>query len=389
MQWKRARFNYVFFAMLCMGIFFLGTSFITRNKKIQHYDGFDDENVVEVFKQSDKRKNRYDTIIILRLLSKSNSQLKVYMKQKYKNYTNFLSSYLKEDLKVSAEIKEVIRSQFPTILSINRASINLNKNKHTAIEKDKSPERLEDLILIEDLMEQEEGKLLDDETKNISKEKIPKPTGITPIKVNKEKPYILIYHTHGTEAYLPIKQSQYHTTEKAYNVLTIGEIMEKVLVEQGHKVCHIETYHDIPSYRESYSRSLSTVNTKLKEEPNLKVIFDVHRDGVPENASSKNRIKINVDGKDVATFSMVIGPESPNVDEVLKFAKYIRKVSDALYPGFCTGIIIKPKGKFNQFVSNYCILLEVGSNLNTIDEAKEAAILLGKLLNIVIDNIQG
>ena len=95
-----------------------------------------------------------------------------------------------------------------------------------------------------------------------------------------------------------------------------------------------------------------------------------------------------IDGKDVATFSIVIGPDSPNVDEVLKFAKYIKSVSDTLYPGLCKGIIIKPSGKFNQFVSNYYALIEIGSNLNTIEEAQESAKLVGKILSVVIDKVQ-
>jgi len=391
MQLKKTRLIYILFAMFCMLVFFVGSFLVIRNGEIQYYSASNDENTIEVFKQDEKR-NRNDNFILLEMLGKSNSHIKMFMKEKSENYVGYFR-YLRDNFNFSFGVKELIRSQFPTILSFNNASIDLRKDKSTSSRKKEDFEVLEDLILIDELMEDEEGELLElNKNKNIAEGEIPKPKGITPIKIDKKKPYILIYHTHGTESYLPIKDDNYHTTDKAYNVLMVGEIMEKVLTDRGHKVRHIETYHDYPSYTGSYSRSLTTANTKLKEEPNLKVVFDVHRDGIPENASYKSKAiaqaKTNINGKEVATFSMVIGPETPNKDEVLNFAKYIKEVSDSMYPGLCVGIVEKPKGKFNQFVSNHYALIEMGSNFNTIEEAKETAVLLGEVIDVVINNIQ-
>lgn len=99
------------------------------------------------------------------------------------------------------------------------------------------------------------------------------------------------------------------------------------------------------------------------------------------------KFKTKVNGKDVATFYFVIGPDSPNKEEVLSFAKYFKAVSDIIYPDLCTGILIKPKGKYNQFLSDYSALVEIGSNINTMEEALETAKLFGELLDIVIQNI--
>lgn len=378
------------FAMFCMLVFFIGSFLIVKNSEIQYYNTSNKGNTIEVFKEANEP-NKKDSGILFKILSKSNSQIKLFVKEKSKSYSGYFDEFMSK-LNFPLRAKELIRSQFPTILSFNNASIDFKKSKSTSSVKD-DPEILEDLILVDELMENEEGELLDlSDKNNLPEGEIPKPEGIGLINVDKGKPYILIYHTHGTEAYLPIKNNTYHTTDKTYNVLTIGEIIGKVLTERGHNIQHVETYHDYPSYTGSYSRSLTTANTKLKEEPNLKVVFDVHRDGVPENASYKNKAlaktKTNINGKEVATFSMVIGPETPNKDEVLNFAKYIKAVSDSMYPGLCTGIIVKPKGKFNQFLSDHYALLEVGSNLNTLDEAKETAILLGEILNVAIKNIQ-
>ncbi|MEY8304106.1 stage II sporulation protein P [Anaerosalibacter bizertensis] len=375
-----------------MLVFLIGSTIVMKFVKSDGKNVVDekttDVETIEVFNYDKDVIENIDKFF-LKILSNSNSSMSLFLKQKIKNKED-ISFSIMENIPEIFNIDDYIKSQFPAAFTF------LEKEKGISIkgfENKKRPEILEDIVFIDDMMEKEEGELLEEEKlTEKDKEGIPKAEGIKTFKANKNEPYIAIYHTHGTEAYLPIKQNQYHTQDKKYNVLTIGEIIEKKLESNGHKVLHIETFHDIPSYNKSYAKSLNTINAKMKEQQNLKVVFDVHRDGVSENASYKNKAlsqsKIKIDGKDVATFSIVIGPESPNKDEVLKFAKYIKQVSDTMYPGLCKGIIIKPKGKFNQFVSDHYALIEVGSNLNTIDEAKESAKVIGEILSIVIENLQ-
>ncbi|MBU5294026.1 stage II sporulation protein P [Anaerosalibacter bizertensis] len=389
---QRTRVDYLIFALLCMLIFLIGSTIVMKLVKSDGKNVVDekttDAETIEVFNYDKDVIENIDKFF-LKILSNSNSSMSLFFKQKIKNKED-ISFSIMENIPEIFNIDDYIKSQFPAAFTF------LEKEKGISIkgfENKKRPEILEDIVFIDDMMEKEEGELLEEEKlTEKDKEGIPKAEGIKTFKANKNEPYIAIYHTHGTEAYLPIKQNQYHTQDKKYNVLTIGEIIEKKLESNGHKVLHIETFHDIPSYNKSYAKSLNTINAKMKEQQNLKVVFDVHRDGVSENASYKNKAlsqsKIKIDGKDVATFSIVIGPESPNKDEVLKFAKYIKQVSDTMYPGLCKGIIIKPKGKFNQFVSDHYALIEVGSNLNTIDEAKESAKVIGEILSIVIENLQ-
>ena len=222
-------------------------------------------------------------------------------------------------------------------------------------------------------------------------ENIPKPLNINKVSLNKDENYILMYHTHGTESYLTDNPTEYHNQDTEKNVVSIGEVLQKVLEGNGHKVDHVKTLHDLPSYNSSYTRSLNTINSKKAENKNLKMFFDVHRDGVDSNAEYKDKFlktaRIDINGVSTATFSLVVGPDTPNYESVLSFAKYIKAVSDTLYPGFCTGIIVKPAGKYNLFASDYSALIEVGSNFITQEEAKEAAKLIGEILSLVIDSI--
>lgn len=277
----------------------------------------------------------------------------------------------------------------------------LNPNKTEAV-KDIPTHGYEDLenneslvvsqdIIIDRLEEYESLITIKDSLGSNGIENIPKPINIQNLKVDKNSNYILMYHTHGSESFLVDNPDIYNDNDINKNIVSIGKTMTTVLEANGHKVDHVQTLHDLPSYNKSYSRSLSTINNKKEEQPNLKIFLDIHRDGVAKNASYKDTFlktaKLDINGVSTATFSLVIGPDTPNYDQVLSFAKYIKAVSDTLYPNLCKGIIIKPLGKFNLYASDYSALFEMGSNLVSLEETNETAKLVGQILSIALDNI--
>ncbi|KGG81349.1 hypothetical protein Y919_00940 [Caloranaerobacter azorensis H53214] len=418
---------YIIIAILCLVLFFMGFKIISNLSNDFAKD--DDEEVEEVFNyisyyNGEKENNLYKTDaadlssakneeqylktddvdiddFFLKIIINSNSYMKAMYYEKYRNnsdrafinkFLNGLKSYFQMTSFLKAQIESIFNKEDITpVNSVNYSNereIEKDEDEDVVkqdidLDEDGKVEIKEDIIFIEDSSEAKVGSILKD---NSIKTKM-----VKKLKVNKEKPYVLIYHTHGTEAYLPIKSNRYHTTKRDYNVIKIGDIITEVLSKKGHKVKHIDIYHDIPSYNKSYSRSLSTVKDIINKDKNIKIIFDIHRDGIPEDASyikkalAESKVKIN--GVDVATYSFVIGPENPNKDEILNFAKYIKAVSDKMYPGLCKGIIIKPYGKFNQYVKDHYALIEVGSNLNTIEEAERAAKFIGNILDIALKGI--
>lgn len=392
LKFHKTRLVYVSLAILCLTIFVTSSIIVMKYFKKDTAVVRGRVETKEVFKY-EKKGNRSENKFYLKLISTTNPAMGLFFKEEFGEEEYSIDFNLGKYLGKS-DLKSYLKSQFPTIFTFVGDGVNILTSDESMeyTEIFENPEILEDLIYMEDEMENEEGELLEEETQKLSTEGIPVAEGIETLKISKEKPYVLIYHTHGTEAYLPIKDDKCHTTDRKYNVLTIGKIITDRLTSYGHKVSHIDIYHDTPSYNKSYVRSLNTITNTMKDNDNLKVVFDIHRDGIEEDASYIEKAiaqsKIVVNEKNVATFSLVIGPNSPNVDKVLKFAKYIKSVSDHLYPGLCKGIIIKPTGKFNQYVTDYYALIEVGSNLNTIEEAKESSKLIGEILNIVIENIQ-
>ena len=130
------------------------------------------------------------------------------------------------------------------------------------------------------------------------------------------KPQILIYHTHATESYEPESVGNFHSMNKKYSVIEVGEKLKQHMEEKGYSVIHNTTYHDYPSFNGSYKRSIVTAQSILKKYESIKVIFDIHRDGVDvNNLEWKNRARsesvVTINGEKVARFCIVVGPESP------------------------------------------------------------------------------
>ncbi|MFA5524559.1 MAG: stage II sporulation protein P [Tissierellales bacterium] len=417
------RITYVIIAILCLTNFFLGASVIKKlvdikittsssevninedaiavfnvegdreEESLVFNDKIDNKTEIkleELKEQSDIIKNE----MFLKLLISSNAYMKTAYQIEYKeteiehsrgSFISRLAVLLKPDF--------YIKPHLPAIVSaFNDTYFWEEKNKKENTHDLEGYIVLSDIIFIED---SEGRKEFNQELELMGKKHEDKLYIESPksVSIDHENPYILIYHTHGTEAYLPITTDRFHTENREYNVLAIGEIIGNVLEANGHKIKWIDTYHDIPSYNESYINSLASAKEELNKNESIKVILDVHRDGIETNvpaalSKAEKAARITINEKNVATFSLVIGPNNPNKEQLIKFANYIRHTSESMYPGLFKGIIMKQSGKFNQFLSDYYVLIEVGSNLNTIDEAMGSAKYIGEIMHKVIEGIE-
>lgn len=196
-----------------------------------------------------------------------------------------------------------------------------------------------------------------------------------------EKPQVIIYHTHSSESYMPYKEGNYHREEEAGTVREVGDVLEEELEKMGINVIHDKTVHDRPSYNESYERSLSTIKVLSEKYPTAEYIIDLHRDAAP--ASVNEGKYTTIDDKRVATFSLVVGGANENYVELYDFAEEICEEAGNISEGF-SGKIIEKDYNYNQFVSNKALLLEVGNNKNTIEEANECARYFAQVIGGVI-----
>jgi len=180
-------------------------------------------------------------------------------------------------------------------------------------------------------------------------------------------PLVIIYHTHSSESYMPYSESNYHREAEEGTVRDVGDILENELKKKGINVIHDKTVHDRPSYNESYTRSLETIQKLVKQYPSALYIIDLHRDAAPADASEGKLVEI--DGQRVAKFSLVVGKANENYGSLINFAKEVSSKAGELYDGY-GGAIIEKDYNYNQFVADNALLLEVGNNKNSIEEAR-------------------
>lgn len=186
-------------------------------------------------------------------------------------------------------------------------------------------------------------------------------------EVDNTKPRIIIYHTHSSESYQPYTESNFHREDEAGTVREVGDVMADELNKLGIAVVHNKTVHDRPSYNQSYERSLETVTALLRQYPTAEIVIDLHRDAAAYTGNVGETITI--DGQTVAKFKLVVGRNNDNYAQLMTFARKVNSHADALYPGFA-GRIIEKEYRYNEYIADNYLLLEVGNNQNDIEHAK-------------------
>ena len=202
--------------------------------------------------------------------------------------------------------------------------------------------------------------------------------------VDYEKPLVIIYHTHATEAYQPISEGNYRTREEAGSVREVGNVLTDELEKLGVSVVHDKTLHDAESYNQSYSRSLDTVKSLMAKYPSAVFVIDLHRDAASYTGNVGKTVLVN--GETVAAYSLVVGEGNDNAGSLNIFANTVNSKAEELYPGY-GGKIISKAYKYNEYVSDYALLLEIGNNENNIREAKASAKYFAHVLAAVIQDM--
>jgi stage II sporulation protein P len=213
------------------------------------------------------------------------------------------------------------------------------------------------------------------------------------LEIEKKLPSVLLLHTHSTESYTPYLNNNFHSLNDKENVIQVGRIMMDVIESKyKYNVIHDVTKHDRYSYADSYINSQKTIISQLEKNKSVKVVLDVHRDAMEaKNARDAEAKKADytttINGKSAAKVMLVIGGGNKNYAELQKFAVYIQKKMDKLYPGLFYKIVTKPGKKYNQYYRDHSMLIEVGSTFNTDQEAKYSAELMGNVLGEVLKEL--
>lgn len=204
-----------------------------------------------------------------------------------------------------------------------------------------------------------------------------------------DAPQILIMHTHTTESYLSDESNSYNTgfsfrtRDNSQNMVRVGEAIAKQLTDAGIGVLHDTTQHDYPSYTGSYARSAETVKRYLKEYPSIKIVLDIHRDAIGSD-DTITAPTTTIDGRKAAQLMIISGCDDgtmgmPDYLKNFAFAAALQNQIELMYPTLTRPVLFDYR-KYNQDLTTGSLLVEIGSNANTLDQAVYTGRLLGNAL---------
>lgn len=201
---------------------------------------------------------------------------------------------------------------------------------------------------------------------------------------------ILIVHTHTTESYAKLqytKDAPDRNLDENLNMTAVGKAMNEVFSKNGIKSKHDTTVHDYPSYNSSYQKACATIEKNLKNDNKINIVLDVHRDGITREDGTKVKLVTDINGKPAAQIMLVVGSDTnlshPNWQKNLTFASKIQETAEKMYPGLMRPIDLR-KERFNQQLTSGSLIIEVGANGNTLEEAIEGGRAIAEVISEVV-----
>lgn len=199
-------------------------------------------------------------------------------------------------------------------------------------------------------------------------------------------PKILIYHTHSHEGFADSVEGDASTT-----VVGVGEQLAKILREEyGYQVLHhTGEYDENRDY--AYSYALPALEQVLAENPSIEVVIDLHRDSVAEST----RLVTEIEGQQTARFMFFNGLSrvrelgeisylpNENLQGNLAFSFQLQKACEEYYPGLARKIYLKGY-RYNMHLKPRTVLIELGAQNNTVQEAMNACGPLARVIDMVL-----
>ena len=202
-----------------------------------------------------------------------------------------------------------------------------------------------------------------------------------------EEPQILIFHTHGSEGFADSREGKAEDTVRG-----AGELLAEILREKyGYQVVHDTTLFDRKNGKDNrnnaYSDALDYLENYLLEHPSIEVVIDLHRD-----AGAKRVATVN--GKQAAKVMLFNGLSrntkgkltylpNENLKDNLAFSFQMKLIGDKLYPGLMNRIFLKDY-RYNMHLKERFLLVELGTEKNTVEEAMNAMEPLADVLHQVL-----
>ena len=213
-----------------------------------------------------------------------------------------------------------------------------------------------------------------------------------------DEPAVLIYHTHTTEAYTQtidnpyVETSSWRTDDSDKSVVAVGEALaERLRREYGYCVIHDTSNHEPPSLSTAYERSEATMRAYQEKYPTLQVFIDVHRDAYTVTDEPTRDYAVPY-GDETCRVMCVVGEGTsssvkPYFTENLALAECLTARLLAMDERLARPVRVKP-GRYNQHISPSSLLVEVGHNANTLEQALAVVPYLADALVLALSDVR-
>ena len=201
----------------------------------------------------------------------------------------------------------------------------------------------------------------------------------------------MIYHSHSQETFADSREGKTEDT-----IVGVGDYLAQLLTENyGYQVMHVTEAFDLAGGEldrsKAYDYARAWLEPVLEEKPSIQILIDLHRDGVPED----RHLVTEINGKPTAQIMYFNGLSrtvkngnldtlpNPYIEDNLSFSFQLSYQAARYYPQLTRCIYLKGY-RYNLHVRPRSILLEVGAQTNTVEEAMNAmepfSVILDKVL---------
>ncbi len=220
------------------------------------------------------------------------------------------------------------------------------------------------------------------------------------LSVNKKEPAVLIYHTHTTETYQLLDRDFYakdfasRSADKSVNMVRVGKAICEEIENRGYKVIHDTSVYDKP-YSGAYYRSEDAARALLEKYPSISITLDIHRDAIEGDGGTKTKPVATVNGKKAAQVMIITGCQEqgngitdlPDWEKNLNFALKLQQSMESNFNGLTRPVFFCDRS-YNMGLTPLSLLVEVGTDSNTLDEAVYSGKMLGRALAEILEEYE-
>ena len=173
-----------------------------------------------------------------------------------------------------------------------------------------------------------------------------------------------------------------------------SDLTELLENKYGYNVIHNTSVFDmidgVLDRNTAYNLAETEISSILAANPTVEVVIDLHRDGL-----DGEKLVTQIDGKQVAKIMFFNGLSrtarngnvdylpNPYIEENLAFSFQLQIKAQEYYPGFTRHIYLQSL-RYNLHLKPRALLIEAGSQLNTVEEEKNAMEPLADILDRVL-----